>query len=307
MGGGSFDKGAYRAFTASIADKPADKIFTTKRTEIASELNPLNVKFRESCDSPTSPESNPIAVGIDVTGSMHIIAEYLAKEGLGTLATGIFERKPVSNPHFMFMAIGDAYYDRFPLQVSQFEADNRMIEQLTLINVERGGGNNGFESYDLPWYFLGHHSKLDSMIKRGKRGYLFTVGDEPAPQGLRKDQIKKFIGDEIQADLFTAEESYEAASRLYNIFHVVILEGHHARGDKQGVIDSWAPLVGQNLILLEDYKQLSPTIVGAIQMAEGASVDIAASGWGSGSTIVHSAIKNLPKGRGVGLLSGPSR
>ena len=66
----------------------------------------------------------------DVTGSMGMIADALARKGLGTMVEEILARKPVSDPHIMCMGIGDVLYDRAPLQVTQFEADIRIAEQL---------------------------------------------------------------------------------------------------------------------------------------------------------------------------------
>ena len=38
---------------------------------------------------------------------------------------------PVADPHMMIMGVGDAWCDRAPLQVTQFEPDIRIAEQLT--------------------------------------------------------------------------------------------------------------------------------------------------------------------------------
>ena len=299
MGGGTFDPAAYRSFTSSTVGKSTDEIYTSR--SIHKNLNPLGVKIRESRDSDDNPNSTPLIVGIDVTGSMGIIADVLAREGLGTLFTGILERKPISDPHVMFMAIGDANCDRAPLQVSQFEADKRIIEQLTQIYIEHGGGGNNFESYNLPWYFAAFHTVHDSMEKRGKRGYLFTVDDEEAPAPLTKDQIKRFIGDDMEADLST-RDVLQAAQRLYDVFHIVIEEGDYARRALNRVVDSWTALLGQHVIRLADHKKLAETIVSAIEVVEGADAELSAKGWGSGSAIVHAAVKDLPRGRGPKLI-----
>lgn len=299
MGSGRFDAGAYRAFASSTVGKGTDEIYSSR--SIHKNLDPLGVKIRESRDSADNPNSTPIIVGIDVTGSMGIIADVLAREGLGTLFTGILDRKPITDPHVMFMAIGDANCDRAPLQVSQFEADKRIIEQLTQIYLEHGGGGNNFESYNLPWYFAAFHTAHDSMEKRGKRGYLFTVGDEEAPAPLTKDQIKKFIGDDLETELST-RDLLQVAQRTYDIFHVIIEEGSHARSHMGRVVDSWTALLGQRVIRLADHKKLAETIVSAIEVVEGADAAVSAKGWGGSAALVHDAVKNLPRGRGPKLL-----
>lgn len=299
MGSGTFDPGAYRVYTSTTVGKGTDEIYTSRT--INKNLNPLGVKIRESRDSPDNPNSTPLIVGIDVTGSMGMIADVLAREGLGTLFTGVLDRKPVTDPHVMFMAIGDANYDSAPLQVSQFEADNRIVEQLTQIYIEHGGGGNNFESYNLPWYFAAFHTIHDSMEKRGKRGYLFTVGDEEAPQPLTKAQIKRFIGDDVEASLST-RDLLQLAQRTYDVFHIIIEEGSHARSHLAQVMNGWTDLLGQHVIKLSDHKKLAETIVSAIEIVEGADAAISAKGWGSGASVIHAAVKDLPRGRETKLL-----
>lgn len=300
MGSGKFDAGAYRAFSNSTVGKSTDEIYTSRT--IHKNLNPLGVKVRESRDSDDNPNSTPLIVGIDVTGSMGMIADVLAREGLGTLFTGVLDRQPITDPHVMFMAIGDANYDSAPLQVSQFEADKRIIEQLTQIYIEHGGGGNNFESYNLPWYFAALHTVHDSMEKRGKRGYLFTVGDEEVPAPLTKEQIKKFIGDDVETE-FSTKDLLQMAQRTYDVFHIIIEEGSHARSHLDRVVSGWTDLLGQHVIRLPDHKRLAETIVSAIEVVEGGDATVSAKGWGSGASIVHAAIKDLPRGRTPKMIS----
>lgn len=306
MGHGTFNSTVYRAFTTSTIGKSTEEIYTSRR--INDTLNPKGVKVRESRDSADNPNSTPLIVALDVTGSMGMIADVTAREGLGTLFTGIFDRKPISDPHVMFMAVGDANYDQAPLQVSQFEADKAIIEQLTLIYLEHGGGGNKFESYNLPWYFAAFHTAHDSLQKRGKRGYLFTVGDEEAPQDLTADQIKRVIGDDIEGGKMSTETMLQLAQRSYDVFHIIIEEGSHARMHPDEVRRSWTNLLGQRVISLSDHKRLAETIVSAIEVAEGRSAEDSAAAWKDSDVrkAVHDAVKNLPRSRPSGLLDRPA-
>lgn len=294
MGSGSFDSTAYRSYASTASTKTRAEVFTSRG--IHKDLDPKGVKIRESRDSADSPEATPIIIGVDVTGSMGVLAEKIAKGALGTLIEGILSRKPVTNPHIMFMAIGDAHCDSAPLQVSQFEADNRIVEQLTKIWLEGGGGGNSCESYDFPWHFASEHTVHDAMVKRGKRGYLFTLGDEEAPTGLSKGEIKEFLGTSPEVDV-PAAVSLAKAQRTYNVFHVVIEQGSHARMYPDKVRKSWAHVLGQHVIHLPDYEVLSETIVSAIQVAEGTDAATAAKGWGGhAGDIVGKAVSSLPRG-----------
>lgn len=303
MGGGVFDAHAYRAFTSSTVGKTTDEIYTSRGMH--KDLDPKGVKVRESRDSDDNPLSTPLIVGIDVTGSMGFLADVIAREGLGTLFGAILDRKPITNPHVMFMAIGDANSDTAPLQVSQFEADKRIIEQLTQIFLEHGGGGNNFESYNLPWYFAAMHTVHDSMEKRGKRGYLFTIGDEQAPKALTAEQIARFIGDTDVAALSTTDLLH-LAQRTYDVYHIIIEEGSYAKHNLGAVVDSWQALLGQRVIRLKDHKMLAETIVSAIEVAEGVEAESSAKRWGGVSAaVVHEAVKHLPRSR-TPRLAGPA-
>lgn len=295
MGGGSFDTNSYRTYTASVASKPREAIFDSRKLDPL--LDPKGVKVRESRDSADNPQSTPIIVALDVTGSMGFIAEQIARSGLGALFQGILDRKPVTDPHLMFMGVGDAACDSAPLQVSQFEADNRIVPQVTKLWLEGGGGGNDHESYDFPWYFAARHTVHDSMLKRGKRGYLITVGDEGTPARLTREKIESFLGYAPQADV-SAAESLTEAQRLYDVFHVIVQEGSFARRHLDTVKRQWHALLGQKVIHLADHRLLAETVVAALQVAEGTDHAKAAYGWGgvNAERLIHGAIENLPRG-----------
>lgn len=295
MGGGSFDAHAYANYSCSVASKPIEEVFTSRGLDPS--LDPKGVKIRESRDSADSPEAFPIIAALDVSGSMGIIAEYFAKEGLGTLFQGILDKKPVHYPHLMFMAYDDLNVGNpVPLQVSQFEADNRIVEQLTKIYVEGGGGGNNCESDDLAWYFAGRHTEHDHMVKRGKRGLLYTIGDEECPTHLKKNGLERVLGYKFEADV-PASLSLEEAQRKYDVYHVIIEEGDYAARAGEAVKKSWRKALGQHVIHLSDHKLLAETLVAAIQVAAGEDHATAASGWGAAAgKVISRAVADLPRG-----------
>lgn len=301
MGSSRWSADDWTSYSSTTKTKTADKIFTSRA--LKDSLNPYGVAIRESRDSTVNPQSNAIIVGLDVTGSMGMLADVMAKEGLGIMVEEILKRKPVSDPHIMCMGIGDAYHDRAPLQVTQFEADITIAKQLEEIWIEKGGGGNHFESYNLPWYFAAMHTSIDCFEKRNKKGYLFTIGDEEAPQQVLKTQIQTIFGDSVQQD-YTTDQLLNMVSKMYHVYHIVVEEGSHARYDLQGVMDSWTPLLGQRVLKLSDHKKLAEVVVSAIEVNEGKDVGSVVKSWsGSTSVVVSRALGNLTttgtKGRGV--------
>lgn len=301
MGSSRWSADDWTSYSSTTKTKTADKIFTSKA--LKDSLNPYGVAIRESRDSTINPQSNAIIVGLDVTGSMGMLADVMAKEGLGVMVEEILKRKPVSDPHIMCMGIGDAYHDRAPLQVTQFEADITIAKQLEEIWIEKGGGANNFESYNLPWYFAAMHTSIDCFEKRNKKGYLFTIGDEEAPVKVLKTQIQTIFGDSVEQD-YTTEQLLNMVSKMYHVYHIVVEEGSHARYDLQGVMDSWVPLLGQRVLKLSDHKKLAEVVVSAIEVNEGKDVGSVVKSWsGSTSVVVSRALGDLTttgtKSRGV--------
>lgn len=297
MGTGRWDSRAWDSYADSTIKGKAtvDDVFASRVLDKT--LDPYKVNFRESCDSDDNPNSTPIIIGLDVTGSMGMIADNIARVGLEKLATQIYDRKPVSDPHIMFMGIGDVKYDSAPLQVTQFEADIRIAKELTKIYVEHGGGGNSSESYTLPWWFAGMHTKCDNFIKRGQKGYLFTIGDEECPKSVLKSEFEKVFGDTIQTDSMSAEDLLRLVSKQYEVFHIVIEEGNHMRYQPDEVMKSWTSILGQRVLKLSDYTKLPELIVSTLQVLNGENKDSVSHSWdGSTNLVISNAVKDLIPG-----------
>ena len=300
MGNSRWDNKDWDSYASNTRGKSTSQIFNA--SSIKKDLDPQHIKLRESRDSVANPDSTPIILALDVTGSMGMIADTLAREGLGTLVDAILERKPVPDPHIMVMGVGDAFYDQAPLQVSQFEADIKIAQQLKDIFLEHGGGGNHHESYTLPWYFAAEKTEID-CVKHGRKGLLFTFGDEQCPPDLRADQIKRIVGDKIQGDIST-KDLLEQVSQKYDVFHVVIEQGDYAQRHKQAVYDSWNKVLpAERIISVKDYKQLPAILVSVMEVHAGKDKDAVANSWeGKTVGVVKEAIKNVkPDGKMPGV------
>jgi hypothetical protein len=292
MGGGRWSSKDWGTYTSakSYSTKSTAEIYSSRGLE--KELDPKGVKVRESRDSDDNPESNAIVIGLDVTGSMGSVLDAMARKGLNTLVTEIYDRKPVSDPHIMCMGIGDVECDTAPLQITQFEADIRIAEQLEKLYLEQGGGGNSYESYSLAWYFGALHTSIDCFEKRNKKGYLFTIGDEEPTPILRAEAIRKFLGEGPQEDL-TGADLFAMVSRQYHVFHVMVEEGSHFRSHGDKVVSKWTDLLGQRAVRLSDHTKFAETVVSLIQVSEGADRDAVIKSWdGTTSLVVDKALKS---------------
>lgn len=205
-------------------------------------LNPYGV-IRECCDCAEHPETIPIILGLDVTGSMGEATRACAAQ-LNQIMEKLYKR--YNGIEFMMMGIGDVACDRAPLQATQFESDVRILDQTTKIFFEGGGGGNAYESYTAAWYFGLYHTKLDCW-KRGKKGIIITMGDEPLNPYLSGRDFGPVIGDNLQ-DIDT-KDLYEKVTEKFDVYHIAITDQDSSfRRYKDDINDTWGSLLGQRLM-----------------------------------------------------------
>lgn len=228
MGGGSWTRESFVSYskktnkkvksdgTLDFAGVSAQQVYQMQN--LAPELNPKDV-IRECCDSAEHPNTIPVILALDVTGSMGDAALKVAGE-LNTIMTNLYES--VKDVEFMIMGIGDFDYDDAPLQVSQFESDIRIAAQLDKVYFEMGGGGNGWESYTAAWAFAIKQTKLDCW-KRGKKGVIITMGDEPFNPYIPCEKYQAVTGHGSDFEMgrnIESDKLYEQVKELYDVYHI---------------------------------------------------------------------------------------
>ena len=269
MGCGTWDTNSFRSYSTSkglttdslgfITSSVSNQEMFKART-LDPALNPKNV-VRECCDSDDHPNTLPVVIALDVTGSMGQAAVEVAKK-LNGIMTKLYEN--IADVEFMVMGIGDLSYDTYPIQASQFESDIRIAEQLDKVYFEFGGGGNGFESYSAAWYFGTHHTKLDCW-NRGKRGIIITIGDERLnpylPMRGRYSGLIATLGDNLEKDVETLE-LFEVASKKFDIYHIHVNHGYNY--DKENIEKSFKSIIDENHFKEVTLDNIAETIVNII-------------------------------------------
>ncbi len=221
MGRGSYTSSDWSKLkkSSSISEaSTADQIFTKRAME--DRFNPRFIQMREARDSEDHPDSTPIIIGLDTTGSMGYLSEEIAKNSLHETMMKLYSTKPVTDPQLMFSAIGDVC-DSAPLQVTQFESDIRIAEQLLDLWLE-GRGGDAPEDYPLLWYFAAKHTVTDSFVKRKKKGYLFTIGDADCHECVQGNDIRQIFDD--PGHTYSSAELLSMAKQTYEVFHIHIVK-----------------------------------------------------------------------------------
>ena len=260
MGGGSYDPIASRSrSTTYYQTMSREEVF--KQRSIDPEMDPKKITVRESRDSEEHPESFPIIIALDETGSMGHIPELIIKNVLPDIMESILDAG-VKDPQVMFMGIGDCcFMEQAPLQVGQFESSDELMEKwLTKVYLEGKGGGNRHESYPLAWYFADHHIVTDAWEKRQQEGVLITIGDESCQKILLKEQLSEYLNDNVEEDIVSSK-LLESVRERWNVFHI-----HCNGGSYRASQTNWEKLLGTGLVVSmaddgSDIKDIIPKLI----------------------------------------------
>lgn len=226
---------------ASTVNYSTQEVF--KSSSLNEKLNPYNA-VRECCENEEHPNTIPIILGLDVTGSMNRACKACI-DGLNDTILKLYEN--YKDVEIAIAGIGDFSWDRSPFQLSQFESDGRIADNLFDLYIENGGGGNSWESYTALWYAGLHHTKLDCW-GRGKKGILISMGDEICNPVLPKEAIQRVFGDTVQSDIET-ETLLEEVKEKYDVYHIAITNDSAYSHYERGIKSSFGKLLGQNLII----------------------------------------------------------
>ena len=264
MGSGSFSSSSFAAYSTSLGrsydtttGRVTGQTYTARR--IDENMKPYNV-MRECCNTEEHPNTIPVILALDVTGSMGSACTETA-EALGTIMNDLYEK--FEDVQIMVMGIGDLVYDNAPIQISQFESDVRIAEWLDKIWMEFGGGGNSYESYSAAWYMGLYHTKLDAFDKQGRKGIIITMGDEPINPYLPGRYITEFVGDPCQGDIDT-KELYNSACEKFDIYHIAVSDKSSYRMYKKEIQNSFGQLLGDRL-KISTINELGNTICDCIE------------------------------------------
>ena len=290
MGGGSYKASDWTKLKTSrkIDSSSVDQIFKSRKMD--DKFNPKFIQVREARDSEEHPNSTPIAIGVDVTGSKGYLSSEIIKNSLNELMKQLYSTKLVEDPQLMFAAIGDTT-DEAPLQVTQFESDIRIAEQLMELWIEGAGGDSP-EDYQLLWYFLAKHTDIDCFNKRGKKGFCFTIGDAAFHDSVTGGNIKAIFNDD--AKLYRTSELAKMASEKYELFHIDLNAGKMSASKYiPGRVISVSP---------SEVKYLPEIIIAAIQLISGKTNDDILNGLDfSAKQVVSRAVSTLNVGGSIKL------
>ena len=246
MGSGVFTKASFALYNTSLGrsyDTTTNYVSGQKyeAARLDEALDPKKFTIRECANNEEHPNTVPVILALDVTGSMGSACAETAA-AIGRIVINLFDK--FKDVEFCVMGIGDLAYDRAPIQMSQFESDVRIAEALDKVYMEHGGGGNAYESYTAAWYMGLHHTKLDCFDKQGRKGVIITMGDEPLNPYLPASQLNDATNSYAQGDVDT-NALYEEASKKFDIFHIAINDDACMYSYYESdIMNTWGKLLG---------------------------------------------------------------
>lgn len=280
MGGGSWsdrvydDRVSHRVATSTPTFKYDADVKAGRAPDECHPTLDLKVKkIREARDSDEHPNSVPIAVFHDTTGSMAGNPP-LMQEKLPKLLGLLLRKGYCVDPQVLIGAINDhTTRAKAPLQVGEFESDIRIEDALVNMRLEGDGGGQQHESYELAMWAALRHFKTDAWEKRGKKGYLFLIGDEMPWDRLDASTADRIFGDTLQEPVSTAEIMKQLLER-WEVFY--LLPANTSYFDDPGIKRCWEKLLGnaERFIKVDDPANICEVIGALIGAIEGrANVD----------------------------------
>ena len=286
MGYGSYKSSDWSRLRSSkkiTESSSAAQIFTSRHME--ERFDPKFIDKRESMDSEEHPNSTPVIIGLDTTGSMGYLSEEIAKNGLNETMLKIYASNPIEDPQLMFAAVGDVT-DNAPLQVTQFESDIRIAEQLFALWLEGRGGDSP-EDFELLWYFAAKHTKIDSFDKHGKKGFLFTIGDAAVHEMVKGSYVAEIFKDD--AKNYSSKELLKMASEKYEVFHIHL--------NDHGLIPSvFTNIMGGKVAVIpkSSVNVIPELIITIMQLANGEDKETVLAQWSElARPVVENAVKDM--------------
>lgn len=219
MGGGYYDGDVGERYRSSVT---SNEVFQSQGERARTSIDPsldIKDKRRECRDSSEHSKTTPIVVAMDFTRSRGNDAKVIFSK-VPMFFGQIKMRNYVSDPEICWMGFGDATSDKGPLQVAQFESDNRLDDWLAKMWLEEGGGGTGQESAELAAYAGAYKMDLDAADKGRGNTYFFVLTDEGFYPMIPKDIVKKIFSDNVPDDISSEQVFKDLAKKFKHVFMV---------------------------------------------------------------------------------------
>ena len=279
--GGSYDPGpwqgwnyksARKAHVDNTAGRGYGSVGKSRAPSMGGITNRRSINIDEHVPDRVETDSKyPLVIACDGTGSM------------GTFPETIFRKLPFLDRHgvddylpdakISFAMIGDARTDRYPFQAQDFCRGTDMQEALNKLIIERGGGGNDKESYDLALLYYLRNCELPAAI----RPVFIMICDEGLYNTVDPKWASTFAKTDIEKPMLT-KTLFDEIKQKFS-FYCVRKRYGTVTGDKMdrreaNIHNQWVELVGADRIaILDDPNRIVDVILGILAYETGKEDD----------------------------------
>lgn len=157
--------------------------------------------------------------------------------------------------------VGDAYSDRWPLQLGNFVRGGDIDTEMKKLFIEGNGGGQGNESYALMAYALLNACKTPNA----ENPFVFIIADEGFFPEVNSQHIKKHLG--ISAETVKSLDVFKMLMERFNVFLIHREYRGGARSDSS-ILEDWRNLLGEDhvFVLGDDPNAVADIMLGAIAL-----------------------------------------
>ena len=244
--GADYDPGPWSGYSFATARKVYDDHVDRSYDDAKTKGKDLEALLEKKISTKSTA---PLIIACDVTGSMggwpatmFSKLPYLELEGQEYLGKDL---------EICFAAIGDAYSDKYPLQVRPFTKGKDLEKRMKELVIEGGGGGQSTESYELAALYFAKNVDMPKAIKP----VLIFIGDEGLYQSVPKDHASKYLGVKLEKQMPT-KEIFEELTSKYSVY--LIRKPYHPTGtnstssEDQKIYNQWEKLLGEERISEND-------------------------------------------------------
>jgi hypothetical protein len=180
MGGSSYDRDVFSSSSSASWGSSNTSASKLSSSSLDSAMNPKGKILRSGA-------MTPIIIMLDVTGS-NINFARLVYDKLPMFYGQIEQKDYAKDFEIAVCAVGDAYTDSYPLQISDFAKGIELDSWMEKLVLEGGGGGQKSESYELAAHYLTEMTEFSTDANP----IVFFIGDEFPYPTVDKGQADQF-------------------------------------------------------------------------------------------------------------------
>lgn len=184
----------------------------------------------------------PVLNLVDTTGSMGGNVEVAFKGLPDSIRMLVQSPRSVLSRYHVQIATGvvQDVGDLFPLEISEFEPDNEIENQMGLL-VPEHNGHDETEDYQAALWYAAYRIRT-SVVKYGIKGYCFVTGDEKGRGQMDSSLAKRIADVQLQSDIPSTKIGSEIA-KTWHPFYLQVGAKSHATG-------WWQQILGEEHVIM---------------------------------------------------------